>query len=242
MQTHHALPMSRSPQGLARTLPARRDAGIDDAPPSLAALGVVASLSRGASAYREGDPALHWYRVVSGTGCTSKLLPDGRRQIGAFLHTGDFFGFEALHEYGFAAEALTDMIVIRYPRQRAEALAQADDAVGHRFREIACRSLTAAYERLLTLGRKTATERVVTFLLELARTAPDGRTILLPMSRGDIGDYLGLTLETVSRTFAALKHGGLIELAGAHRLLLLDRPALESITEGDEPPVRLGHA
>ena len=77
----------------------------------------------GAAAYREGDPALHWYKVVSGTGCTSKLLPDGRRQIGTFLHAGDFFGFEALDDYGFAAEAITDMIVIRYPKQGTEALA-----------------------------------------------------------------------------------------------------------------------
>jgi len=239
MQTHNALPMSRSPR---YSVPVRQPQRDDDAPPSLAALGTVVSVRRGGSVYREGDEALNWYRVVSGTGCTCKLLPDGRRQIGTFLHAGNFFGFEALGDHGFGAEALTDMVVIRYSRRHTEALAQADSAVGHRFREIACRSLSAAYERLLTLGRKTATERVVGFLLELARMAPDGKTVSLPMSRCDIGDYLGLTLETVSRTFAALKHDGLIELAGAHRVLLLDRPALESITEGDEPAVRLGHA
>uniref|UniRef100_UPI0031DF12FF helix-turn-helix domain-containing protein n=1 Tax=Inquilinus sp. TaxID=1932117 RepID=UPI0031DF12FF len=171
-----------------------------------------------------------------------KLLPDGRRQIGTFLHAGDFFGFEALGDHGFGAEALTDMVVIRYSRRHTEALAQADGTVGLRFREIACRSLSTAYERLLTLGRKTATERVVGFLLELVRMAPDGKTVSLPMSRSDIGDYLGLTLETVSRTFAALKHEGLIEMAGAHRVMLLDRPSLELMTEGDEPAVRFGNA
>jgi CRP-like cAMP-binding protein len=208
----------------------------------LAALGTVASLDRGAAAYREGDPALHWYKVVSGTGCTSKLLPDGRRQIGTFLHAGDFFGFEALDDYGFAAEAITDMIVIRYPKQGTEALARSNSAVSRRFREIACRSLTAAYERLLTLGRKTASERVATFLLELADAASDGKTIGLTMSRTDIGDYLGLTLETVSRTLAALKHDRVIDMAGPHHLLLLDRAALEEMTEGDEPAIRAGRA
>lgn len=239
MQTHSALPISRPHQGLVPTLPSHRS---DDAPASLASLGTVVSVRRGGAVYREGDPALDWYRIVSGTGCTCKLLPDGRRQIGTFLHAGDFFGFEALGEHGFGAEALTDLVVIRYPRRPTEALAQSDGAVGHRFREITCRSLTAAYERLLTLGRRTATERVVGFLLELARMAPDGKTISLPMSRSDIGDYLGLTLETVSRIFAALKHDGLIEMTGAHRVSLLDRPALELMTEGDEPAVRLGNA
>jgi CRP-like cAMP-binding protein len=236
MQTHNALSISKPHQGAVPTLPPHRS---DDAPASLASLGTVASVQRGGVVYREGDPALNWYRIVSGTGCTCKLLPDGRRQIGTFLHAGDFFGFEALGEHGFGAEALTDLVVIRYPRRHTEALAQADGAVGHRFREIACRSLTAAYERLLTLGRRTATERVVGFLLELARKAPDGRIVDLPMSRCDIGDYLGLTLETVSRILAALKHDGLIEMTGAHRVSLLDRPALELMTEGDEPAVRL---
>jgi CRP-like cAMP-binding protein len=215
-----------------------RNEGADDGMVGLAALGTVVTYDRGAAAYREGDPALHWYKVVSGTGCTSKLLPDGRRQIGTFLHAGDFFGFEALDDYGFAAEAITEMIVIRYPKQRTEALARSDSAISRRFREIACRSLTTAYERLLTLGRKTASERVATFLLELADTASDGKTIGLTMSRTDIGDYLGLTLETVSRTLAALKRDGLIDMAGPHSLVLLDRPALEEMTEGDEPAIR----
>lgn len=239
MQTQSALSVSRSHHN---PVPVPQPHRGDDGPPGLASLGTVVSIRRGSSVYREGEEALNWYRVVSGTGCTCKLLPDGRRQIGSFLHAGDFFGFEALGDYGFGAEAVTDMVVIRYSRRHTEALAQADGAVGRRFREIACRSLSTAYERLLTLGRKTATERVVGFLLELARMAPDGKTVSLPMSRCDIGDYLGLTLETVSRIFTTLKHDGLIELAGAHRVLLLDRPGLELMTEGDEPAVRFGNA
>ncbi|MDR6288181.1 CRP-like cAMP-binding protein [Inquilinus ginsengisoli] len=242
MQTQHAFSASRPAPGFIPALAPHPDDGTDDAPAGLTALGAVATLRRGTAAYREGDLASHWYRVVSGTGCTSKLLPDGRRQIGAFLHAGDFFGFEALQEHGFAAEALTDMVVIRYPRQRAESAGDADPTLNAFLREIACRSLTCAYERLLTLGRRTATERVASFLLELASTAPDGRTVSLAMSRSDIGDYLGLTLETVSRTLAALKHDDLIDMAGPHSLVLLDRPALEEMTEGDEPAVRFGRA
>lgn len=152
-------------------------------------------------------------------------------------HAGDFFGFGAFEEYGIAAEALTDLVVIRYPRQRTDAVAWADGAVNRCIREIACRSLTASFERLLNLGRKTKTERVVTFMLELARAARDGRTVSLPMSRSDIGDYLGLTLHTVSRTLAARKHDGLIEMTGVHRLVLLDRVTLDEITASDEPAV-----
>jgi CRP-like cAMP-binding protein len=243
MQTQHATnrPMFRSALAQPPAV-AIRSHGADDGMIELAALGTVVTLGRGTAVYREGDEAPHWYRVLSGTGCTSKLLPDGRRQIAAFLHAGDYFGFEALGEHGFAAEAITDMVVVRYPKLRTEALARTDGTVSRRFREIACRSLLAAYERLITLGRKTAGERVATFLLELARTAPDGKTIGLTMSRTDIGDYLGLTLETVSRTLAAMKHDGLIEMAGPHHVLLLDRPALEEMTEGDEPALRVGRA
>jgi CRP-like cAMP-binding protein len=211
---------------------------IRDVPAGLADLGTVVSLARGTAAYHEGDPASHWYRMVSGTGCTSKLLSDGRRQIGHFLHAEDFFGFEAAEAYGFGAEALTDMVVIRYPKRCTEALARTDGAVGRCFREIACRSLAIAYDRLLTLGRKTAIERVATFLLELADAAPDGRAVSLAMSRADIADYLGLTLGTISRTLADLKQAGLINMAGPHHLVLLDRTLLGKLAEGDEPATR----
>ena len=211
---------------------------IRDIPSGLANLGTALSLTRGAAAYHEGDPASHWYQVVSGTGCTSKLLSDGRRQIGRFLHADDFFGFEAADAYGFGAEALTNMVVIRYPKRCTEALAWTDGAVGRCFREIACRSLAIAYDRLLTLGRKTASERVATFLLELADAAPDGRTVSLEMSRADIADYLGLTLGTISRTLADLKHAGLIDMAGPHHLVLLNRKLLGKLAEGDEPATR----
>lgn len=207
-------------------------------PTGLADLGTAISLTRGAAAYHEGDPASHWYQVVSGTGCISKLLSDGRRQIGRFLHAEDFFGFEAVEAYGFGAEALTDMVVIRYPKRRTEALAWTDGAVARCFREIACRSLAIAYDRLLTLGRKTASERVATFLLELGDAAPDGRTVSLEMSRADIADYLGLTLGTISRTLADLKQAGLIDMAGPHHLVLLDRTLLGKLAEGDEPVAR----
>ncbi|TSD83995.1 cyclic nucleotide-binding domain-containing protein [Mycobacterium sp. KBS0706] len=211
---------------------------IRDIPSGLADLGTVVSLTRGTAAYHEGDPASHWYRMVSGTGCTSKLLSDGRRQIGRFLHAEDFFGFEAVEAYGFGAEALTDMVVIRYPKRGTEALAGTDGAVGRCFREITCRSLAIAYDRLLTLGRKTASERVATFLLELADAAADGRAVSLEMSRADIADYLGLTLGTISRTLADFKHAGLIDMAGPHHLVLLDRRLLEKLAEGDEPATR----
>ncbi|WP_342237678.1 helix-turn-helix domain-containing protein [Inquilinus sp. OTU3971] len=215
---------------------------IRDIPTCLSDLGTMVSLTRGTAAYHEGDPASHWYQVVSGTGCTSKLLSDGRRQIGHFLHAEDFFGFEAAEAYGFGAEALTDMVVIRYPKRCTEALAQIDGAVGRCFHDIACRSLTIAYDRLLTLGRKTANERVATFLLEQADAAPGGRTFSLEMSRADIADYLGLTLGTISRTLGDFKQAGLIDMAGPHHLVLLDRALLGKLAEGDEPATQTERA
>ncbi|WP_081688937.1 helix-turn-helix domain-containing protein [Inquilinus limosus] len=211
-------------------------------PSGLADLGTVVSLARGTAAFHEGDPASHWYQVVSGTGCTSKFLSDGRRQIGRFLHAEDFFGLEAVEAYGFGAEALTDMVVIRYPRRCTEALARADGAVDRCFHEIAYRSLAIAYDRLVTLGRKTASERVATFLLELADAAPDGRAVSVEMSRVDIADYLGLTLGTISRTLADLKQAGLIDMAGPRHLILLDRSRLGKLAEGDEPATRIERA
>ncbi|HLZ66696.1 MAG TPA: helix-turn-helix domain-containing protein [Aliidongia sp.] len=205
----------------------------DDGLEAVHALGMRRSIERGRQIYGDGDAADHWFRLLSGTACAVKLRADGRRQITAFLQPGDYFGFEAAIEYGFAAEALTDLELIRYPRARTEVLARTDAGIAHRFREIAHRSLDAAQRRLLMLGLMSAPERVASFLLEQFERSADGQVIHLAMSRADIGDYLGLTLETVSRAISVLKRAGLISVPNRRAICILDRDGLEELAEGE---------
>jgi CRP-like cAMP-binding protein len=195
----------------------------------LKTVGTSLSLSRGDRIYAEGDDTDAWYRIVSGTACTYRIMPDGRRQIGAFLHPGDFFGFEAGQSHRFAAEALGEVQAVRYPRSRLERLATQDADFGRHLRDIACQRLDAAHDQLLLLGRKTALEKVASFLLEMMRHATADTALHLDMSRGDIGDYLGLTLETVSRMFSQMRQMGAIALPTTHSVRILDRTTLTGI-------------
>jgi CRP-like cAMP-binding protein len=200
---------------------------------ALDAIGTVMAVARGAELYSEGDAADSWYQVKSGVLRTCKLLPDGRRQIDAFLSPGDFLGFEGLPEHSFGAEAITSATVVRYSRARVERLAAENARLGARLLQVTLRRLSEAHEHLLLLGRKTAEEKIASFILEMLGSASDRDVIELPMSRSDIADYLGLTIETVSRTFSALKQDGVLALPSAHRIVVLDRAALEELN-GDE--------
>jgi len=193
-------------------------------------LGTVVSVRAGGALYAEGDCATHWYRVTSGVLRTCKLLSDGRRQIDRFLFAGDFFGFEPEVEHNFSAEAVSTATVVRYPRNRLD-LATADNPrVGVRLFQITLAQLGKANGRLMLLGRKTAEERVASFLLEMRKRSSFAAAIDLPMSRVDIADYLGLTIETVSRTFSALKQDRVIALPNAHRVTIIDLAALEELS------------
>jgi CRP/FNR family transcriptional regulator, nitrogen fixation regulation protein len=175
----------------------------------------------------QGDPAGHCYLVASGCVRTVKLMEDGRRQIGEFLFPGDLFGWEALDEHDFAAEAVTPVMLHRYPRRNLEARADRDPDFARRLRGIAAGQLRAGREHLVLLGRKTASERIASFLLEMAgRMNPNGRaSIELPMGRADIADYLGLTIETVCRGLTQLRRRGTITVERAN-IKICDRSAL----------------
>jgi len=155
------------------------------------------------------DPATYCYLVVSGCMRTTRLMEDGRRQVGEFLFAGDLFGWEALDRHDFGAEAVTQVTLRRYPRRDLENLADHDRDVARRLREFSSRRLRAGREHMLLLGRKTAVERVAAFLLEMdCRTGADKMS--LPMTRRDIADYLGLTFETVSRALSRLRKAGVL--------------------------------
>ena len=165
--------------------------------------------------YRQGDPAAFCYRILSGTVRTVKLMEDGRRQVAEFLLPGDFFGLDALDEHDLAAEAVSATVLRRYARRAVEALADDDPTVARALRGLAGTKLRAAREQMMLLGRKTAVERIASFLSDMTARMPHGQDgrIALAMGRADIADHLGLTIETVCRTLACLRRDGVIEMA-----------------------------
>ncbi len=183
----------------------------------------------------EGDPADHLFVVTEGGVKLYKLLSDGRRQITGFIFTGDFLGL-ALHDnYAYSAEAMSKLELCRFPRRKLERLLEEIPRLERRLLQTASNELAAAQDQMLLLGRKTARERIATFLLNLSERAirhgETGEVVALPMSRGDIGDYLGLTIETVSRTFTRLKKQGVVDLSNLREAKMLDRGALRDIAE-----------
>ena len=185
-----------------------------DALDLLEQFGSTVHLHREAEIHAEGDDAHYCYRVVSGCVRTVKLLEDGRRQVGAFFLPGDHFGLDDMDTFDFGAEAVTDVTMRRYPRRMVEALAESHLGLTRRLREFALTNLRVARAQLLMLGRKTATERIASFLLDMdARRGAGGRAILeLPMNRADMADYLGLTVETICRILAQMKRDGTLAI------------------------------
>ena len=190
--------------------------------------GVTLRLGKGEELFAEGEDAEHFYKVVSGTVRTYKLLSDGRRQIDAFHLAGDIFGIEAGAEHRFSAEAVGGSTVIAYRRGRLDQLTRDYPALGEQVMSSMIRSLERAQNHMLLLGRKTAQEKIATFLLDLAERLCEDDQVELPMLRSDIADHLGLTIETVSRTLTQMVRSGLIRLAEAGRTVILaDRAALQ---------------
>ena len=191
-------------------------------------MGAAMPFARNTEIYGENEPADYFYKVLSGTVRTYKVLSDGRRQIGAFYLPGDIFGFETGDEHAFSAEAISNAKVLVIKRSTVTALAARDHSVAHQLLGLTSRELGRAQNHIMLLI-KTAQERVAGFLLEMAERFPPGRPIELPMSRQDIADYLGLTIETVSRTFTQLVQSGTIVLETSRRILFRNRAALSRL-------------
>ena len=184
----------------------------------------------------EGDDADNLFVLISGALKLYKLLPDGRRQIIGFLFSGDLLGLAFNDVYHYTAEALAPSRLCRLPRSRIEALLADLPKLSNRLLNLASNEMAVAQSHMLLLGRKTAKERLASFLLQLAeRAGQRGKfesLLRLPMSRGDIGDFLGLTVETVSRTVTKLKADGLIALREGNVVELRDLDGLVEIAEG----------
>jgi len=188
-------------------------------------------LSKDEELFAEGDEADCFYQVVSGAIRSYKLLSDGRRQIDAFHLPGDIFGLEAGTDHRFFAEALGKASVVAYRRSRLASLIQDDPTFRDKIMSSTLRSLERAQDHMLLLGRKTAREKLATFLLDLAQRICGGDERLeLPMHRSDIADHLGLTIETVSRTLAQFARSGLIQFLPTSRSIgLCNKSALQGL-------------
>jgi CRP/FNR family transcriptional regulator, nitrogen fixation regulation protein len=191
-------------------------------------MGARMPFARNAEIYGEGEPADYAYKVVSGAVRTYKVLNDGRRQIAAFHLPGDMFGLESGDEHTFSAEAITAATILVIKRSAVTALAARDGDVARQLWAFTARELERVREHMMLLV-KSAQERVACFLLEMAKRGPGANEIELPMSRQDIADYLGLTIETVSRTFTQLETNAAIALPSSRRIVLRNRSALSRL-------------
>lgn len=202
----------------------------------LAAAADVTHIPAGRSFIEEGEPADSFFNITAGTVKLFKLLADGRRQITGFADTGHFLGLAARERYGFSAEAIDDVTACRFSRSRLRQLLHDRPQLETRLLQTASDELVAAQEQMLLLGRKTARERLASFLLARTDAGPACAAprdeVPLPMTRADIADYLGLTIETVSRTLTRLRGEGLIEIHADHGLKIRSRSRLHALASG----------
>ena len=195
---------------------------------SIEMMGAAMPFARNVEIYGENEPADYLYKVVSGAVRTYKVLNDGRRQIGSFYLPGDIFGLEVGEEHSFSAEAVVDCKVLVIKRSALVSLAGRDTDVARQLWTMAASELQRAQDHIMLLI-KTARERVAGFLVEMSARNAGASEVELPMSRQDIADYLGLTIETVSRTLTQLENSGAIAVPTSRRIVLRSRGALNRL-------------
>jgi CRP/FNR family nitrogen fixation transcriptional regulator len=227
------------PQAISTSVPTRRGTVGGAGQPAADQFGLVASQSgviatefsykREEEIYGEDEPSDYVYQVISGVVRTYKLLSDGRRQIGAFHLQGDVFGLESGPVHRLTAEAVIDTTLRLVKRRSLEAAADTNVLVARNLWTMTARDLRHAENHMLLLGRKTAMERVADFLLEMDRRLAGAAICALPMCRRDIADYLGLTLETVSRALSQLNDEGILAFSGARQIALRNRQRLSNL-------------
>ncbi len=192
-------------------------------------LGLRMSFAKDEEIFSQDEEADLIHIVVSGAVRTTRLLSDGRRQVGSFYYPGDLVGLETGDLHRFSAEALCESTLLVVKRSALKTFA-GDEELDRAIWEATRRELERAQEHLLVLGRKTACEKVASFLMDLAeREGAD--EISLPMGRQDMADYLGLTIETVSRMLTQLQGASVVEFEGCRRFRVKRWDALERLAE-----------
>jgi len=228
---------SAAPCGACALRHAAVHSGVDEVEFSkLVAISTKINLGRKQTLFTEGEPAEQLYSILDGAMMVYKLIPDGRRQITGFLFAGDILGLAREGRYARSAEAIIESCLYSYPMRKVEKFVQRYPTMERRLAEVTRQELVEAQEQMLLLGRKTARERVASFLLKMERHSKDrgvyNGEIFIPMSRHIIADYLGLTTETVSRTLSDLKRADMICSGDEQRIRLSDTAALEAIASG----------
>jgi CRP/FNR family transcriptional regulator, nitrogen fixation regulation protein len=227
MQPSLRQPVTRPPLGRIPQAPrASRPVGSPlDLGAHMDIMGAPMSFSRNTEIYGENEPADYLYKVVSGSVRTYKIFDDGRRQIGGFYFPGDMFGLEHGESHQFSAEAIDNCVVLVVKRSALVALAERDGDIARQLWSHTAAELQRVRAHMLLLI-KSAEQRVACFLIEMAGRTSSHEVVELPMSRQDIADYLGLTIETVSRTLTHLEAKAAIALPTSRRIVLRNRTAL----------------
>lgn len=187
--------------------------------------------------FHQGDPARHVFILREGAARVLRLLPDGRQAAMGLRFGGDVLGFTTASEHGLGAEALSGAVACRIDRRSFDGLLRRHPDLERHFLDLCARELAETQDHLVALGRFTAEERVAAFLVSFVHARElrgfGGPVFELPTTRADMGELLGLTLETVSRTMSAFRRRGWLRLHGAHGVELVGRKALESLAEGN---------
>jgi CRP/FNR family nitrogen fixation transcriptional regulator len=215
-----AEPVRLSSKGLCKVEP------LAAAADPLGVEGVRMTYARNEEIFGESEPADWVYRVASGVVRTYRILADGRRQVAEFYLEGDVFGLEAGSEHRTSAEAVSECELIAIRRSHLSERSISDNVTAHKLWSLTLHHLRRSEEHMLVLGRKNACERLAWFLMDMAERIPAHDVVTLPMSRQDIADFLGLTIETVSRTMTQLQDDNVIELPSCRNVVLRDRHAL----------------
>lgn len=197
--------------------------------------GTVRTFENREHIFREGDAATNVYVVEIGHVCIYKMLSDGRRQVIDFAYPGDLVGLGAMGEHASSAQATTRTRVRSIPMAALHQLSRTDARIGLKLYEAVSRELLAARELLFTVSQRNAMERVAGFLLAISRrnerNGEDPSEFVLPMTRSDIADFLGLTIETVSRTFTKLRVDGIIDVSQSILVSIVDHEALVRLAD-----------
>jgi CRP/FNR family transcriptional regulator len=187
--------------------------------------------------FAEGDVVSHVYRVETGALALYRVLPDGRRQVMGFAYPGEIVGLGIESAHAMNAQAVKPTRVRCLSMASLRQTIERDPTLGFRLYEATARELAATRDLMMTTGQRSACERVASFLMALARrnqrNGKDPSAIELPMTRADIGDFLGLTIETVSRTFSKFRALKLIELPQTNAVKLLNVERLRELAEGN---------
>lgn len=204
---------------------------------SFDSLGTPVACESKQSLFWEGDSAEDIYKVVRGVVCLYKLLPDGRRQVARFCCAGDLLGLGQKAAYQYTADTVTPVALVRVRRAELDAELEKNTSLRNELLAAVSDELRAAQDQLLLLGRKSAIERVASFIASMAeRTLPQGdnaQIVDLPMTRVDIADYLGLTHETVCRAFSQLKAQGVLNIHDHHLVEIRQPDTLTEIATGE---------